>query len=271
MTTMINRRAALHRLGAAAMALPATKFLAACGSSSSASVDAPVLSDGVDASGSQWASGGTAAMTGQSSYPDPFPTTIASCATLQMLTAGPCTTAATMDRQDVSEGQLGLPVRLMLKIVSKTGCNPVGLARVEIWHTNKSGVYSGVTPNPQLCYGADPSAASKNFFRGSRTTAGDGIVKFDTCFPGWYPGRAIHIHLRIYNGATLSEVSQLFFPEATTTAIFASHPDYKSFGQPNTSLSRDSVAGAIADKSAYIVDVARMADGAMLASKIVSI
>lgn len=218
-----------------------------------------------------WATGGTAAMTAQDCYPDPFKGGVLSCALICETTAGPCTTATTIDRKDVSEGLGGLPLRLALLVVDADTCEPVAGARVEIWHTQRTGVYSGVTPNPQMCYGKDPSAAQSMYFRGIQTAGADGRVDFDTCFPGWYNGRAIHIHFRVYNGDDVFVVSQLFFTDELNAEIFASHPEYQEFGQPNTVSTNDNIIGNTADKTPYMLDVARMPDGAMLASKVIAI
>ncbi len=218
-----------------------------------------------------WAGGGTAAMTGKACYPDPFAGGVVTCPLLCETTAGPCTTATTLDRQDVSEGFAGLPVRLALLIVDAETCAPVDGARVEIWHTQRTGVYSGVTPNPQMCYGKDPGAAEYLYFRGIQTAGSDGRVDFDTCFPGWYSGRAVHIHFRVIVGETTYTTSQLFFPEDVTEEIFAGHAEYQEFGQPNTHLDDDNIIGGEDDPSTYIMTVARMTDGAMLASKVIGI
>jgi protocatechuate 3,4-dioxygenase beta subunit len=112
-----------------------------------------------------------------------------------------------------------------------------------------------------------------NFFRGAQTTGSDGVVYFDTCFPGWYSGRAIHIHFQVTSGSTTYKVSQLFFPDNLVAAIFASHPEYKAYGQPDTTDATDSVMSGVpaADRSRNIVEYARMTDGAMLASKTVTV
>lgn len=217
-----------------------------------------------------WATGGTAAMTAQACYPDPFAADVNACTLLCMTTAGPCT-ADTPDRQDVSEGFGGLPVRLALLVVDADTCQPVADARVEIWHTQRTGVYSGGTPNPQTCHGPDPDAANHRYFRGTQTSGADGRVDFDTCFPGWYGGRALHIHFRVLLGNNTHVTSQLFFDDAITEEIFASHPEYIEFGQPDTHNDDDNVIDGEADITPYILDIARMPDGAMLASKVLTI
>jgi hypothetical protein len=144
-------------------------------------------------------------------------------------------------------------------------------ARVEIWHTQRTGVYSGNTPNPGMCSGGDADAPNHLYFRGSQTAGADGRVDFDTCFPGWYPGRAIHIHFRVYVGADAFATSQLFFDPALTADIFAAHADYAEFGQPDTGNDDDNILGGESDIGKYTLTTARMPDGAMLASKVIAI
>ena len=218
-----------------------------------------------------WASGGTASMTAQDCYPDPFSGGVLSCALICETTAGPCTTATTIDRQDVSEGFAGLPVRLALLIVDADTCAPIPGAKVEIWHTQRTGVYSGITPSPKQCYVDDPTAATFMYFRGIRTAGADGRVDFDTCFPGWYSGRAIHIHFRVTRDGQTYATSQLFFADELNAEIFATHPDYSEFGQPNRTNMTDGIIGDAADKANYVLDAARMPDGAMLASKVIAV
>jgi protocatechuate 3,4-dioxygenase beta subunit len=264
---MLTRRRMLHALGLAPLAK-----LTACSSSSPMQVDAPGsdatnTTDGGDTCGpaaAAWASGGTAAMTAKDCYPDPF-AAITTCALVCATTAGPCTAPTTM-RRDVSDGMIGLPMRLALKIVRADGCTPVPDAVVEIWHTQRSGVYSGQTPSPGFCSGNDAQAPAQNYFRGTQTTDASGRVDFDTCFPGWYPGRCIHIHLSVKLANQTYVVTQLFFADALNQQIFASHPDYTQFGPPNTSNTSDGIFGA-----ANVCDTARMSDGAMLAWKVIGI
>jgi len=252
----------------------AVPILHACGDSKSGLVDAPRsdMGSSVDAiPGSSWASGGTIAMTGKASYPDPFTAALTACTLVASTTQGPCTTATDLVREDISEGWTGIPVRLALKVVDAS-CNPLAGATVRIWHTNIGGSYSGQTPSNSFCLKM-ASYASLDFFRGVGTTDANGVVYFDTCFPGWYPGRAIHIHFQIVQGALTTRISQLFFPEDITQQIFATHPEYVSYGQPDTTFANDGVLGPIpaASRDELILDVSRMTDGAMLAAKVVAV
>ncbi len=217
-----------------------------------------------------WAVGGTAAMAMKASYPDPFARGGgSSCDLTCQATEGPCT-ADTTEREDVSESLAGLPVRLVLRVVNDA-CAPVAGARLQIWHTQRSGVYSGKTPSGSFCYGKDPEAENHLYFRGYQTTDEDGVVAFDTCFPGWYSSRAPHIHFQIRIGEDLYLTSQFVFADDLCAEIYRAHPDYREFGLPDTTLATDTVLGGVEDPAPYILDFARMEDGVMLASKTITV
>lgn len=271
----MSRRDALRSLGIA-IAIPLLGCEAADmasngdgGGTNSTSGDAGGASN--SGSSDAWATGGTASMTAKSSYPDPFTGALSSCAIVAATTEGPCTTATDLSREDVSEGWSGLPVRLALQVVD-AACLPLAGATVKIWHTNLEGSYSGQTPNPNMCLKTS-SYSSLDFFRGVQTTDDEGRVYFDTCFPGWYSGRAVHIHFQVKDGGTSYRISQLFFPEDVTSDVFANHPEYSSYGQPNTTFANDNIIAAIpvAQRDRHIFSVSRMSDGAMLASKVVTV
>jgi len=214
-----------------------------------------------------WTTGGTAAMTAKDCYPDPFADGITTCSLYCRSTPGPCTSTAPT-RRDISEGMDGLPVRLALLVVDPN-CEPVANAWVEIWHTQRAGIYSGRTPGGRQCYRYDPSAVDRLYFRGKQRTGATGRVAFDTCFPGWYPGRANHIHFRVRLGSTAYVTSQLFFDDALNAEIFDTHPDYAEFGAPDTTNEDDGILGG--NRPRYLLNTERMPDGAMLASKVVTI
>lgn len=228
------------------------------GSSSSSSGGAS--SSTSSGSAASWATGGTAVMTGD--YPDPFPLA-AACLVLRSTTAGPCTEDADHDRRDISEGYGGLPMRLALRVVDAS-CNPIVGVQVKVWHTQRTGSYSGDTPNPNMCLSSS-AEASKHYFRGVQTTDADGRVDFDTCFPGWYRGRAIHIHFSVQTGSG-ELISQLGFEQSLIQELFESHPDYAEFGQPDTPNATDNIFRdtTLAD---HMLVTSRLADGAMMAAK----
>jgi protocatechuate 3,4-dioxygenase beta subunit len=261
---LVGRRAALRTIGAGLAAIPIVGCNPAASvvpDSGTGDVDADPGEP--DAGASTWASGGTAAMTDAASYPNPFGAPGSACALTLGATLGPCFHTSP-ERRDVSEGYPGLPVRLAFRVVDEA-CAPIAGARVDIWHTRNNGIYSGGPID--FCTTGDPDAIAHLYFRGAQVSDAEGIVLFDTCFPGWYRGRAIHIHLQVLlpGGTKATTVSQVFFAEGLITEVFATHPDYATYGQPDTPNPSDGIYAGIG--ASGIVETARMTDGAMLAWK----
>ncbi|WP_224247466.1 dioxygenase family protein [Hyalangium gracile] len=260
----MTRRRILRNLGMALAVVPIGKLIA-CSSDSPGEpgdgTDGGTNPDGGTSSGA-WATGGTAAMAGN--YPDPFASGIGSvCALTCAATLGPCY-ANTLVRKDISEGHDGLPVRLALLVVD-TACKPIQGAAVDIWHTAPHGLYSGEDAST-FCTSGDEGATSARWFRGVQTTDANGRVDFDTCFPGWYSSRTIHIHFTVRVNGSEYVTSQLFFDDALNDDIIGTQPLYNTRGQRDTTNSNDTVisASAVGD---YTLQTQRMADGALLAWK----
>lgn len=111
-------------------------------------------------------------------------------------TIGPCHVNDVPEREDVSEGNVGLPMRMAVRIVHAADCRPIENADVEIWHTDHRGIYSG-REAAEMCTSGDAEALSGLAFRGRQLTNSDGQATFLTTYPGWYHGRTSHIHCRI--------------------------------------------------------------------------
>ena len=150
------------------------------------------------------------------------------------VTEGPYYKAGDFVRSDITEGQAGLPMTLTLTVVD-TNCQPVPNARVDIWHANAQGQYSGVTDPKEGC--AD--CGDKTFLRGTQTTNDQGQVTFQTIFPGWYPGRTVHIHVKIWENGSEVLTTQLFVTKADADTAFAT-AGYK--GEQNTTNEQDRIA-----------------------------
>ena len=86
-------------------------------------------------------------------------------------------------RGDITEDREGAPLRLRIEVLDADLCAPLQDAAVEVWHADAAGAYSGVG-----------SFAGETFLRGTRMTGADGVAEFRTIYPGWYPGRAVHVH-----------------------------------------------------------------------------
>ena len=269
----MTRRKIVQTLGMAMAAVPLGQLIAC---SSSDTNEGAGGSSGTGSTGSTggaggaggtietgaWATGGTASMTG--TYPDPFTEGLGStCELLCAATLGPCY-AATLVRKDISEGQNGLPVRLAFLLVDEA-CKPVEGATIDIWHTSATGLYSG-DDSISMCTLDNAEAVAARWFRGVQSTDAKGRADFDTCFPGWYNGRTIHIHFTIRVKDVEYVTSQLFFDDALTDEIIASEPVYKDRGKRDTTNANDGVITA-ADAPDYSFQTKRMDDGAMLAWK----
>ncbi len=267
----MSRRRVLRGMGLTLAALPLVRLALGCGEGTG---DTGGTGDGTDAgttptdsgtgSTGSWATGGTAAMTLAASYPDPFASgTGTVCNLLCAATLGPCY-ANTLVRKDISEGHDGLPVRLAFRVVNEA-CQPIEGASVDIWHTAPEGLYSGDDAST-FCTSDDPSATSARWFRGVQTTDADGRADFDTCFPGWYSSRTIHIHFTIRVNGNEYVTSQLFFEDELSDDIVANQPLYNTRGARDTTNQNDTVISADA-VSEYVFQTQRMEDGAMLAWK----
>lgn len=182
---------------------------------------------------------------------------LGTCTLLPEATAGPFPLDRQLDRRDITEGYPGHPMRLGLRVVDRD-CAPVPGAVVEIWHTDASGDYSAFADGG----GGKDEAGGTTFLRGSQTADDEGIVEFHTIYPGWYRGRAVHIHVRVHVDEAAVLTSQLYFDEAYTESVFA-RGVYAEFGSPDTSNEADTIAGDPAsDGSLLTTTAAETAAGA---------
>jgi len=151
-----------------------------------------------------------------------------SCVLAPELTEGPYYLPNEAVRSNITEGKPGTPLRLRLTVVSTSSCKPIKGAAVDIWHADASGVYSGVAGN------------TGTFLRGIQLTDRNGLAVFDTIYPGWYRGRAVHIHVKVHAGGSVVHTGQLFFPDALSDRVYAAAP-YRSRGNPDTTDAADAI------------------------------
>jgi protocatechuate 3,4-dioxygenase beta subunit len=137
-----------------------------------------------------------------------------SCVLTPELTEGPYYIAGEKLRRNITDGHAGTPLTLRLKVVDATTCKPIQGASVDIWHADAAGVYSG--------FGS--GAASRTFMRGIQKTNAQGIATFQTVYPGWYQGRAVHIHVKVHVGGNVVHTGQLFFSDTTTDLVYRKAP-----------------------------------------------
>ncbi len=164
-----------------------------------------------------------------------------SCVLIPSETEGPfpldltTTNAATYFRQDVRETKTGTKLNLKLKIIGLDNCLPMANLRVNIWHCDKDGIYSG--------YNNSQNAGDVNatFLRGYQMTDANGEVNFVSIFPGWYSGRLCHIHFQVYVSSVYKAVSQLTFDIATKNALYAANTTEYTKGADPMTVASDNV------------------------------
>jgi protocatechuate 3,4-dioxygenase beta subunit len=192
-------------------------------------------------------------------------------------------------RRNITEGKPGVPLELAIMLVDARSCRPLRNAALDIWHCDATGVYSGFTaaspdggpggrgpggPPPQFDGGGpgggfgpggpggpggrggpgfgrgsrqiDPT----RFLRGVQLTDDSGRAEFSTLYPGWYSGRAIHIHVKAHIGGTaaakyagghVAHTGQFFFPEDLTERIARVEPYAKRLSVHRTTQAEDHV------------------------------
>jgi protocatechuate 3,4-dioxygenase beta subunit len=152
------------------------------------------------------------------------------CVLTPELTEGPYYIAGEKLRRDIRDGHPGTLLTLRLRVLDVSSCNPIKSAAVDIWHADAAGNYSG--------FGA--GASSRTFLRGIQKTNASGLAVFTTIYPGWYQGRAVHIHVKVHVGGRVVHTGQLFFNDSLTDAVYRAAP-YKSRPNRDVRNTRDSI------------------------------
>jgi protocatechuate 3,4-dioxygenase beta subunit len=170
---------------------------------------------------------------------DPESAAAATCVLAPEVTEGPYWVDVREKRSDVRAGQEGVPLTLSFYVYrSDDGCAPEQGAVVDIWHCNAAGLYSDESSN---------RTAGETWLRGYQETDAAGLATFTTVFPGWYAGRAVHIHVRVrtFSGSatTYDFTTQVFFSEEDIAKVYAVSP-YSSHGtEPDVANSADMIYG----------------------------
>ena len=142
-----------------------------------------------------------------------------SCTVAPTETEGPFPTKSpsSLVRTDITDGRTGVPFTMKITIQNtNTNCAALANAIVDVWHCDKDGYYSeyGGTGMQSVNY------TGVHFLRGRQVTDANGLVTFTSIFPGWYQGRATHIHVHIYNASGTSlKITQIAFPEGSSSAV----------------------------------------------------
>jgi protocatechuate 3,4-dioxygenase beta subunit len=188
-----------------------------------------------------------------------------SCVLTASLTEGPYFVDEKLLRSDIradpASGVVsqGVPLSLAFNVsrLANSACTPLTGAYLDVWHCDAGGLYSDESAN---------GTSGKRYLRGYQITDANGVASFTTVYPGWYGGRAVHVHfkLRLFAGAakTYEFTSQFFFTESLTSTVHALSP-YSSRGTRNTVNTTDGIYNSLssAQKSALTLQATKTADG----------
>ena len=222
------------------------------------------------------------------------------CVLAQEETQGPYWFDVDSIRSDIREGRPGLTLALALRVHDLSSCSVGGAVRpvpnsvVEIWHCDAGGVYSGFAtaatrepppgrpPAARTCAGAsdpggrrsgassdgsyssgDPEATPSDdgtYLRGAQAADANGVVRFTTIYPGWYPGRTTHIHCKVHLDRRTVLTTQLYFDDNLTEEIYRKIPPYTEHTVRDTRNDTDSIYADVG-----LMTTQRAADGYLAA------
>ena len=144
-----------------------------------------------------------------------------SCKVTTELTEGPYYFDAGAIRRDIREDREGVRLRLVLRVREANGCTPISNAVVDVWHSDAQGLYSGFEAASRSAGGGDGSRSDdERYLRGAQVTNDDGVIEFETIYPGWYQGRTPHIHAKVHLDKRTLLTTQLFFDEQLVTGVY---------------------------------------------------
>lgn len=239
---IVGRREALTLFGAASLAA-----LVACTTGNGGSATSTATSTSV-ATGTTPAGGSTATGTAPSGGTAAATVAAPSCIVRPAMTEGPYFVDEQLNRSDIrpstkgdTSATAGVPLTIALNVARMGAgtCAALPGAMVDMLQCNAVGEYSAVN---DASSGA--AARSRNFLRGFQMTDANGVARFTTIYPGWYRGRAVHIHFKIRArnsaGAMQEFTSQFFFDDALSDTVFGQAP-YNTKGARDTRNANDGI------------------------------
>lgn len=136
-------------------------------------------------------------------------------------------------RADIVDRMPGAPLAIALRVVRSTDCSALAGARVDVWHADGIGLYSGYRQQPGVGLSTEP-AVGKQYLRGTQFSDADGRVRFRTIFPSWYGGRTPHVHFKVIVDGEELLASQVFFPDEVSRDVFSRWDPYREHASKRT-------------------------------------
>jgi protocatechuate 3,4-dioxygenase beta subunit len=138
---------------------------------------------------------------------------------------GPFYVALGRIRSNIVGGREGVPLQLRITVIDASTCQAIGNAAVDVWQADAVGHYSDESRE---------GTVGQTWLRGVQLTDGNGLARFTTIYPGFYSGRAPHIHVKVHvggshagsklSGGHVSHTGQIFFPESLSTSVYRTSP-----------------------------------------------
>jgi protocatechuate 3,4-dioxygenase beta subunit len=191
------------------------------------------------------------------------PVATPACIVTAAETEGPYFVDERLNRSDITidpsdrSVRPGTPLVLTLT-VARAGaqCTALQGAQVDVWHCDALGVYSDVPAE---------NSVGRRYLRGYQATDANGAVTFNTIYPGWYRGRAVHIHFKVrtFSGSqkTFEFTSQVFFDDVISDEVYKRSP-YSGRGSRDTRNASDMVYTSNGNSGARLLaDVTRSGSG----------
>ncbi|MBE1207224.1 intradiol ring-cleavage dioxygenase [Aminobacter carboxidus] len=157
------------------------------------------------------------------------------CSITPETTEGPYYFDPELERSEITEGREGVKLTVRLQVVDEA-CNPIEGARVDLWHCDATGHYSGY---PGQGDNRDVDTSGQKFLRGWQRADKTGIVSFETIYPGWYRGRTTHIHFKAFPREGFEMTGQIFFPDDVSEHIFSTWAPYATRGGQRDTMNAD--------------------------------
>lgn len=161
---------------------------------------------------------------------------IGQCTLFPQAVEGPYYFDRKLFRSDIREGRPGVSMNMLLTVIDAGSCKPITDTRVDVWHADARGIYSGYAHQ-----GDDHKISTKDeiYLRGTQVSDAGGRVLFRTIYPGWYPGRTPHIHVKVFLDNLTLVTGQIYFPDDLSARIYRKCQPYNKRPHPDTDNNSD--------------------------------